>query len=214
MKKITVVCLVIILSTGVSAQMRSSAIKLGHYSPSAASGGFIIGYEGGIFSDEMLSFGWSLDWFHQNYVDRKLIEDYNALYGIPGSSTNELRAKTNIHDFPAMISATIKYPVTYFTKVFFTGGIGAELLLINYRNFVNPSEDEFQTAFDFNWRLGFGGLYELSRNSEVFLEFIYHSSQPGWEYEINDPGSGIDKTYERVFDMSGIMARVGFRFYY
>jgi hypothetical protein len=199
-------------SLPVFAQWNTAAIKFGVFNPSAADGGFIIGYEGGPFVDNGFSFGWSIDWFHRDYVDKKLVAEFNDYYGIGRGSINELRAKTNLHDFPLMLNATAKFPVSPFVKMFLTGGIGGEVLLIHYRNFQNPDESEFQAAFDFNWRAGIGLVYELGYRSEIFGELSYHRSMPSWTYEVEE--QGYKRFFEREFDMSGMMARIGFRFYY
>jgi hypothetical protein len=218
MKLFSVVFL-LLLSSSVYAQFGSSAIKLGFFSPSAAQGGFIIGYEGGKEIDQYFFFGWSIDWFRKSYVDKKLVDDYNASFG-SGGEINELRAKTNIHDFPVMVSASGKFPVAPRVSVYINGGIGAEMLLINYRNFDNPDKDEFRAAFDFNWRVGFGSAYELGTYSEIFGEVTYHNSAPSWEYEVDAPLGESSfffrdkRTFERIFDMSGVMGRIGLRFYY
>ncbi|OGU47274.1 MAG: hypothetical protein A2000_06030 [Ignavibacteria bacterium GWB2_36_8] len=212
MKKVFILFIILIQST-LFAQWGTSSIKMGHFSPSATEGGFIIGYEGGKYIDRGFNFGWSIDWFHKSYVDKKLVAEFNEFYGIAGGSINELRAKTNIHDFPLMITATAKFPVSPFVNAFLSGGIGAEVLIIHYRDFQNTDESELHGAFDFNWRLGFGIGYELGRRSEIFGEIAYHSSTPSWEYDVTD-NNGFKRTFEREFDMSGIMARVGFRFYY
>ncbi|QQS38127.1 MAG: hypothetical protein IPM56_09390 [Ignavibacteriales bacterium] len=203
--------LLIILSANSFAQHGAAAIKLGHFNPSAADGGFIIGYEGSHFVDSRLLFGWSIDWFHKNYVDKKLVSQFNEI-GV-GGNLSELRAKTNLHDFPLMINLTVKFPVGPLVDIFGTGGIGAEVLLINYRDFQDPDESEFKAAFDFNWRLGMGLLYIVGKRSEVFVELGYHSSAPSWEYDVTD-SFGTQRTFEREYDMSALMARLGFRFYY
>lgn len=209
--KIILLVISLFITSNIFAQNGAAAIKLGHFSPAASDGGFIIGYEGSLFVDSRLLFGWSFDWFHKNYVDKKLISQFNQI-GVGGASS-ELRAKTNLHDFPLMINLTAKFPVSPFFDVFATGGIGAEILLINYRNYQNPDGDEFKAAFDFNWRLGVGVLYPVGRMSELFLELGYHSSKPSWEYEVNEFAQPT-RTFEREYDMSGVMARLGFRFYY
>ncbi|MFO7448194.1 MAG: hypothetical protein R6W90_17685 [Ignavibacteriaceae bacterium] len=206
--------LFLVLSVNIFPQRGTASVKLGHFNPSATEGGFIIGFENGRAVDPRFSFGWSIDWFHKNYVDRRLVADFNRYYGIDGGSINELRAETNIHDFPLMAVMTAKFPVAPFTKVFFTGGIGAEIMIINYNNFENPNEDDFQAAFDFNWRLGTGMIFEASRFTDFFLELTYHHSEPSWEYEVEDHSRNIERTFERSFDMSGFMARVGVKFYY
>lgn len=205
--------LILLLScTALFSQGNASAIKLGLFSPSAAETGFIIGYEWGRYIDEALNIGWSLDWFNKTYTDKKLVGQFNEYYGINGT-INELRAKTTIHDFPLMFNVTGKIPAGPRTQVFITGGIGGELLLINYRHFSNPDETETKGAVDFNWRLGAGMLYELGRRSDVFGEISYHSSQPSWQYEV-EGSDGRKRTFERNYDMSGLMFRVGVRFYY
>ena len=206
MKKLIAVIFLIPFA-GIFAQANSAAVKLGIYSPSATGGGFIIGYEGSHYVDKNFSFGWSLDWFHKDYTDKALV---NAVNQNPpgGGVVNELFAKTNLHDFPIMINLSGKTLVAPYTQAYLTAGIGAEVLLINYNNYEDPTKDEFQTAFDLNWQVGIGGIYELSQQADIFAELTYHSSSPSLTYQAQD------KTYETVFDMSGIMFRVGFRFYY
>lgn len=209
-----ILLLLLMMSVNALAQRGTASIKMGYYNPSASDGGFIIGFEGGRAIDPGFSFGWSIDWFHRNYVDKRLVDDFNGYFGLDGGSINEIRAETNIHDFPLMGTLTYKFPIAPFTKVYFTGGLGAEMLIINYNNFENPDEDELQAAFDFNWRLGTGIAFEASRFTDLFFELTYHNSAPSWDYEVEDQNRGMKRTFLRSFDMSGMMARVGVRFYY
>jgi opacity protein-like surface antigen len=202
------------ISANTFAQWGMGAIKIGRFSPSATEGGFIIGFEGGRAIDRNLSIGVSLDWFHKDYVDKKLVQNLDNIYGLGGGSINELRAQTNLHDLPLMLNLTANFPTGPFINFFVTGGVGAEVLLISYSNFQNPDKDEFQSAFDFNWSLGAGISYMLGRRSDIFGELSYHSSQPGWQYDVYDPIINSNRTFERSFDMSGMMFRVGIRFYY
>lgn len=212
MKKIFL--LLIVCSINLSAQWSSASVRLGYFVPGATSGGFIIGYEGEHFFDERVSFGWSIDWFHKNYVDENLANSFNQYYGGVGGTINELRAKTNLHDLPIMIHLSVNFPVAPKTKAFLTGGVGAEALLINYSNFENPDQSEFKAAFDFNWRIGAGALYEIGSRSDILLELDYHSSNPSWQFDVTDPNTGIKRTFERSFDMSGIILRAGIRFFF
>lgn len=196
----------------VNAQRSAAAIKLGSFSPGATDAGFIIGYEGGKYIDKNFNFGWGIDWFHKKYVDKTLVQSFNEIYGIQGG-INELRASTNLHGIPLMINVTIKQPVAPRAMVYIAGGIGAEVLIIDYRNFENPDESELKGAFDFNWRLGIGAAYLIGPRSEFLLEMNYHSAEPSWTYEVDIEPYG-KRTFERVYDMSGIMLRAGFRFYY
>lgn len=206
------VLFLMLLQIPLFSQWNTSAIKLGAFDPSSAGTGFIVGYEGSHFFDPQFSFGWSIDWYHSNYTDATVVNNANTSYG-PTGNINELRAKTNIHDFPVMAIATVRIPVTPFSDLYAFGGLGAEVLFVNYNNFVDPTQSDFKSAFDFNWRIGVGGTYGFGKRAEVFGELAYHSSSPSWTYDGYD-ANGNKVTYERVFDMSGMMFRLGVRFYY
>jgi opacity protein-like surface antigen len=211
MKKLTLI-FVLLLCSYAYGQESAAAFKLGSFMPEAAGAGFIIGYEGGSYIDDNFNFGWSIDWFHKNYVDKTLAESFNEVYGVSGD-INELRATTNLHNFPLMISVTAKFPVAPRAKIYGTGGVGVEVLIINYRNIENPDDSELKGAFDFNWRIGLGAAYDIGARSEILLEMTYHNSQPSWTFEADVEGVGT-RTFERVYDMSGVMIRAGFRFFY
>jgi hypothetical protein len=206
--------LLLLTSVNIFAQRGNAAVKIGTFVPAASDAGLIVGFEGGRSVDPVFSYGWSIDWYHKNYVDKQLVSDFDRYYGVSGGSLNELRAETNLHDLPVMANMTVKFPVAPFTKVYITGGLGAEVLIINYNNFENPDEDDMHAAFDFNWRLGTGMIYEAGRFTDLLFELTYHSSQPSWEYEVEDHSRSYKRTFERSFDMSGLMARVGVKFYY
>lgn len=208
-----IVLLILISAPALFSQLNRASIKLGYFNPTAADGGFIIGYEGGKIIDERLTFGWSIDWYHSNYVDKKLVSEFNQVYPIGIGQVNELRAKTNLHEFPILLNFRGEFPIAPLTRFYATGGVGIEFLLINYRSFQNPENDEFKAAFDFSWRIGAGLLYRIGSRSEIFGQLDYHSSEPSWEYEVNDQNLG-KRIFERSFDMSGVMFRVGLRFFY
>ncbi len=211
MKKILLFLLV--LPAAIFAQDSFGSIKLGVFNPSATDAGFIIGYEGGWEFDRNMKVGWDVDWFHKSYVDQNLVTQFNSFYGV-NSSLNELRASTNLHAIPIMASATISFPASYRTNVYFNGAVGTEMLLIFYHDYNNPDNSEFRGAFDFTWQLGAGVAYELGPRSDLILEAAYHYSQPSWNYNATDPRTGRNQTFQQVFDMSGLMLRTGFRFYF
>lgn len=194
------------------AQWGTATIKLGMFDPSSTGNGFIIGYEGGNAVDRNFNYGWSIDWFHKNYTDQSLVREFNNEFGFVNSELNELRAKTNLHDIPLMFNITGKFPAAPRMKVYFTGGAGLEVLLIFYRSFQQPDDDEFQSAFDFTWRLGGGVSYRIGKRTEFLAELAYHASKPSWTFEVEEQGR--TRVFERSYDMSGIMFRVGFRFLY
>ncbi len=195
------------------AQPRFGSVKLGMYDASSTGPGFIIGYEGGWHIDNNLIIGWSADWFHKSYVDESLVSELNDFYG-PNSTLNELRAQTNVHAIPLMGTATASWPIAPRAKAYITGSAGVEVLLIFYSNYDNPQNDDFHGAYDFAWRLGGGLAYELGFRSDAIVELSYTNSQPGWQYKVTDYNTGRTRVFERRFDMSGVMMRVGFRFYF
>lgn len=213
MKNLVLIFLLAI-TLNISAQGHLGSVKFGVYNPSATESGFIIGYEGGWNIDNNFFVGWSADWFHKNYVDAHLVKEYNDFYGDINSSLNEIRAKTNLHSIPLMGTINGSWYIAPRTKAFATGSAGLDVLLIFYRNYENPDDDEFQGAFYFAWRLGGGVIYELGERSDAFVELTYHNSEPSWEYEVKDAVTRRKKTFERKFDMSGMMMRLGFRFYF
>jgi len=202
------------LPLSIFAQYSSSSIKFGYFNPSATEGGFIIGYKGAKYFDADFNIGWSVDWFHKSYIDQKLVTEFTNFYGIPNSSINELRAKTNLHDIPIMFNVSMERYLAPRIKGYITAAAGLEVLLIFYRNFQNPDENEIKSAFDFGWQIGSGVQFQIGRRSDLVFEISYHSSHPGWTYEVSDPTNNYRRILEREFDMSGILARVGFKFYY
>ncbi len=214
MKKLYILFLMFFLTSVLSAQYRTSTIKFGNFKPGATDIGFMIGYENGRAIDRHFDIGWSVDWFHKSYIDQSLVTEFDNYNGYFNSSLNELRATTTLHSIPVLFNMTAKFKMIPRFSTYVTGGIGAEALFIFYRNYENPNEDEFDTAFDFNWRLGVGIAYQLGRFSDIVFEINYHQATPSWTYEINDPRIGSTKILERQFDMSGLMARVGFKFFY
>ncbi len=166
MKNKFIIILIVLSVSILTAQQRSAAIKIGNFSPGAMETGFVIGYESGKYIDRNFDIGWSLDWFHKDYVDQTLVEELNDYYGYFGSKLNEVRAKTNLHSIPFLFNMRAKFPMAPRLSTFISGGIGVEALLIFYRDYQYPDQDELEGAFDFNWRLGFGIAYQLGRNSD------------------------------------------------
>ena len=195
-----------------NAQSHFGTVKLGVFGPSATDVGIILGYEGGWRIDDNLYIGYSADWFNKNYTDQNYITQMNQFYGTINSSLTELRAKTNLHSIPLMGVIEGNWEAGPRLRVFFTGGLGLETLLIFYRSYDNPDNSNLKAAFDFCWRLGGGLIYELGRKSDIIVELAYDSSNPSWQYTVVD--NGHQRVFERAFNMSGIMLRAGVRFYF
>jgi opacity protein-like surface antigen len=211
MKKRLFVIFLLIVAGSAFGQSRQTAVKIGYNNPSATDGGFLLGIETGKGIDEVLDVGFSLDWFHRKYVDKNLVTQLNELYGV-NVEENEIRASTTLNSLPIMLSLSAHIPIDQPVDLYLTGALGGDFLLVSYRNFQNPENDEFEFAFDFSWQIGAGASYALGSRSNVFFELDYHSSEPSWEYDTES--NGVKKIIERKFDMSGIQAKIGLRFYY
>jgi opacity protein-like surface antigen len=195
-----------------SAQQKIGAIKAGMFFPQACEGGFDLGVEYGLHIDTNLDVSVSLDWFKKEFDDKEARGEYE---NIPGFTADELAklSETTIYDFPLMVSITAKFPFNDKVKWFATGGLGAEMLYASYNTFNTADiEERSELAFDFNWRLGGGAIYNLGRRSELMAELAYHYSKPSYEYE--DEIDGNEYTLEREYDMSGLLSRVGVRFFF
>lgn len=210
MKKIFLI--ILLIPCLMKAQMHFSTVKLGLFAPQATSSGFIIGYEGGWYVDDNFLLGYSIDWFNKNYVDENLVSNFNTTFGNINGQLNELRAQTTLNSFPLMGTVTGNWPVGPRTRAFFTGSAGLEILFISYRNYDNPDNSEFKGAYDFCWNLGGGIMYEMGKRSDAFVELAYHNSRPSWQYTVTD--NGRTRLFERSYDMSGILLRLGLRFYF
>ncbi|MFA6653839.1 MAG: hypothetical protein WCS93_05850, partial [Candidatus Delongbacteria bacterium] len=149
--------------------------------------------------------------FKKDYEDKAAKGEYEDIPGLTAYQVAKL-SETIIYDFPLMVSVTAKFPINNKMKWFATGGLGAEMLYASYNSYDSDEIDEkSELAFDFNWRLGGGIMYNLGARSEIFGELAYHYSKPSYEYE--DEIGGVDYTLEREYDMSGILSRVGVRFF-
>lgn len=212
MKTLKILFIAVLCIAGSFAQFQATSVKLGFYNPQVTNGGFIIGYESSKFIDEHFDVGWSIDWYNKNYIDQKLVMEITENFGGLGTE-NELRAKTNLHDFPILFNMNASIPIDNKITAYIKGSVGFETLIIFYRNFEKPNDDELKAALDFSYRIGAGIRHELGRRSELLAELAYHSSEPSWDYEVTDNVSGKKRTFIRSFDMSGFLFRIGVRFY-
>lgn len=211
MKKYIIIAIAaVIFSLG--AQQKIGGIKAGMMFPQACDGGFDLGIEYGLHIDTNLDVSVSLDWFKKEFEDKDAKGEYEDIPGLTAEEVLKL-SETTIYDFPLMLAVTAKFPFTDKIKWFATGALGAEMLYASYNTFnTDEIEETSELAFDFNWRLGGGAIYNLGQRSELLAEIAYHYSLPSYEYE--DDVNGTKYTLEREYDMSGILSRVGVRFFF
>ncbi len=203
-----------LITTLTFGQYNSGAIKFGVQIPQVTDAGFVLGYQWERSIDKNFDIGWEVDWFHKTYTDENFVSELNDFNGNIGT-TNELLAKTTLYDFPAHFTMEANFPIPESKlRVFGSVGLGFDLLFISYKDYSNPDDGNTKAAMDFSWRAGAGVIYPLGTNSELLFELNYHSSEPSWQYEVHDDRTGRTRTFERSYDMRGLMARVGVRFYY
>lgn len=210
MKRNMLMLFLVLISFTMYSQEKGATIKLGYYNPGVSDGGFIIGGQWVKEIDENLGMGISIDWFKKNYIDQKLANEYKNSSTL--GSDYELKATTNLYSFPAQYFVNVKVLDREKYDVYLTAGLGLDFLFINYKSYQTPIKDEMKAAVDFSWRVGTGIVVPLGSKSDIIGEIAYHSSNPSWNYEVID---GVTKkTFERSYDMSGLMFRMGIKFYY
>ena len=205
MKKMIAI-MIVTAAFGLSAQKNMGAIKAGMFFPQACDGGFDLGFEYGYHIDTNLDVGLSLDWFKKEFTDKDYIGDVENIEGDLSGTQYKNIGKVTIYDFPVMVSVTAKFPINNKLKWFALGGLGAEMLYASLEAYEDASGtyEESVLAFDFNWRLGGGIMYNLGARSEIFGELAYHYSKPSFD---------DDNDITTEYDMSGILSRVGVRFF-
>jgi hypothetical protein len=203
------------ITTVTFGQFHSGAIKFGVQDPQATDAGFNLGYQWERSIDKNFDIGWEVDWFHKTYTDENLVSELNDFNGDVYGTTNELLAKTTLYDFPAQFTMEANFPIPDSKlRVFGNIGLGLDFLFISYKDYSNPDDGNTKAAVDFSWRVGAGIIYPIGTNSELIGELNYHSSEPSWQYQVHDSNTGRTHTFERSYNMGGILARVGVRFYY
>ena len=208
MKKIVVFTLLIVSSFTTLLAEDYGAIKLGFHAPDATDTGFIIGLEAGREIDEALDVGLSFDWFQKEFTEYQKVSEANNAGII--TEVNKKLSETTLYSFPLMAVFTGRFEVQERLNIIANGALGLELLMADYdisSEFASISpdlEDETEWAFDFAWRVGAGVSYQLGSRSEISAELNYHSSKP-----TTDLGDNL----EREYDMSGVMGRIGLKFY-
>ncbi|PID28420.1 MAG: hypothetical protein CR982_04405 [Candidatus Cloacimonadota bacterium] len=208
MKKIIIFALLLISSFSTLFADDYAALKLGFHFPDATDSGFIIGGEFGKQIDESLDVGVSFDWFQKEFSEyKKVMEENNA--GVSSEVKKKL-SETTLYTFPFMAIFSGRFEIMNRLDINMIGALGMEMLMADYDISseyaqINPDlEDTTEWAFAFAWRVGVGASYRLGSRSDICAEIDYHSSKPSVD---------LDDDLEREYNMSGIMGRIGIRFY-
>lgn len=206
MKTISYVSLLILLfSTFAIAQHTIFEAEGGALFPQDTETGTIIGLVAGRMADENL--GWA---FEAQYFWRTFTKEYTVAE--TGGATQEATIVTEIENSTKMLPIMGK--IIYLSQIApsldirISGGIGYAFLWNNEANYV-VNVEESKSYSGFAWQLGAGLSLPISRAADFFGEMDYFYSMPS--RDAGTTQAGLPQRTE--IDMSGLLLRIGVRFY-
>jgi len=145
--------------------------------------------------DPVFVFGFEGDFFWINWNNK--LDDVNA----GGAATGSLKAETNLYTFPIFADAQVRFPFLrqkIYVEPSVTVGLGYCFMILDYTSDADNGTDFYS---GFAWQIYGSAAYKLIQNSAVdfVLDLGYRSIKP-------------DKDNIEI-DMSGVIARLGVRFY-
>jgi opacity protein-like surface antigen len=180
-------------------------IEAGALFPQDTETGTIIGLSYGQMVDENLSWAFEVDYFWRTYT-----QEYTTTE--TGGTTKEETIVTEIESstkmLPLMAKLVFLSQLGPKVDLRFSGGIGYAFVWNHEANYVAGVEDS-KSFSGFAWQLGGGISIPISRAADLFGELSYFYSIPS-----RDEGTtqaGLPQRTE--IDMSGLMLRIGVRFY-
>ena len=197
--------LILFFSTCVFSQHTIFEAEGGALFPQDTETGTIIGLTAGRMADENL--GWA---FEAQYFWRTFTKEYTVSES--GGATQEATIVTEIENSTKMLPIMGK--IIYLSQIApsldirVSGGIGYAFLWNTEANYVINVE-ESKSYSGFAWQLGAGLSLPISRAADFFGEMIYFSSKPS--RDAGTTQAGLPQRTE--IDMSGLLLRIGVRFY-
>ena len=205
--KTTIVVFILLISctTGVVGQHTIFEIEGGALFPQDTETGTIIGLGVGRMADENL--GWA---FEAQYFWRTFTKEYTV--SETGGATQQETIVTEIENSTKMLPVMGK--IIYLGQIApgldirISGGIGYAFLWNTEANYLAGVE-ESDSFSGFAWQVGAGLSLPISRAADFFGELIYFYSKPS--RDAGTTQAGLPQRTE--IDMSGLLIRVGVRFY-
>jgi hypothetical protein len=206
MKKIGIICSLIIFSTAIFAQEKSTELHVGFLIPKGAKTGFIGGINLGKSIDENISWGIEIDCYKKSYTKETNIADSVAGDAIVRTRLTEI--ENSVIMLPVYFKVIFNTPVNPKYLIRVSGGVGYEVLWNKMNNYlIRIKETKFYRGF--TWQLGVGISTQLSRATDAFLDVVYHNGAPSRSEDIPDIGLPV----KQEISMSGVIFRIGIRIY-
>jgi hypothetical protein len=202
---ILTIIIVLITTTIVLGQHTIFEVEGGALFPKDTETGTIIGVTGGRMVDENL--GWA---FEAQYFWRTFTKEYTV--SETGGATQQETIVTEIENSTKMLPIMGK--IIYLSQIApsldirISGGIGYAFLWNTEANYVEGIE-ESNSFSGFAWQLGAGISLPISRAADFFGEMVYFNSKPS--RDAGTTQAGLPQRTE--IDMSGLLLRIGVRFY-
>jgi hypothetical protein len=190
--------LLFLFSTCVMSQRTIFEIEGGALFPQGTETGTIIGLSVGRMADENL--GWA---FEAQYFWRTYTQEYTTE---PQTIVTEIENSTKM--LPVMGKIIYLSQIAPSLDIRISGGIGYAFLWNKEANYIEDQE-ESNSFSGFAWEIGAGISIPISRAADFFGEINYFYSTPS-----RDAGKTVEGLPQRTeIDMSGLLFRVGVRFY-
>ena len=196
---------ILICTTVAIGQHTIYELEVGALFPEDTEMGTIIGLSAGRMVDENL--GWT---FQVQYFWRTFTQEYTTTE--TGGTTKEETIATEIENSTKMLPIMAK--IIFLSQIGpkfdirINGGIGYAFVWNHEANYIVGIEDS-KSFSGFAWQLGAGASIPISRAADLFGDLAYFYSLPS-----RDAGTSQAGLPQRTeIDMSGLMLRIGVRFY-
>jgi hypothetical protein len=206
MKKNGIIAALIIFTSFLFSQDKSTEFHIGFLIPKAAKTGFIGGINLGRTIDENISWAVEFNYYGKSYKKETAVAEYDEGSGTVQETLTEI--ENSITMLPVYFKLIFNTPVSSKLDMRIGGGIGYEVLWNKENNYIDHVH---KTRFyhGFTWQIGLGASTQLSRASDLFIDLIYHNGSPSRSEGETIEGLPIRKEV----NMSGIIFRIGIRIF-
>jgi hypothetical protein len=181
---------------------QSLTFRVNYVNPENAKPGVAIGGSFGSSFNDIVTLGLGTDVYYRNYTRDTLVAE-TVVNGVTVSTVQrELQYSTLI--FPLMAELNLKIPIAFKLSFFGDGSIGFEFMRTHVQNY-QDSVSEKKWYAGLAWVLGAGIMYEIGRDTDIYLEGFYKNSKVRRDL---DGASEYLPIFEEV-NLSGIGFRLG-----
>ncbi|RMH73333.1 MAG: hypothetical protein D6675_02835 [Gemmatimonadetes bacterium] len=194
------------LSFAVSAYNSSFDFRVGYFNPTDTKSGWILGAQYGRAVDQRVNFGFSVDFYQQEYKKRVKIAGSHP----SGIDSHWSSIQTEFHTLlvPFMFNLSINLPVSQFlVNPYLNLGIGYQWLRNKEQDHENNSS-RTRNYGGFGWSLAGGLLYPLGSRSDLIGELFWNDATVS-----RSAGRKEGLPIEEEIGVSGLGVRLGIRIY-